>query len=220
MQIPPEAFIFKMKLIFIGPPGCGKGSNAKLTSKEFNIPQISMGDMLRAIVKSGSVLGKKIKKIIDGGDLIPNDITLEILQERLKQKDCKNGYILDGYPRNIGQAEDLDKITEIDNVLFISCSEKSIIQRLSGRRVCGKCGKIYHILNMPPKKTGICDKCGSELYQRHDDSEGVIKHRLKVYHKDTLPLIKFYQEKGILEEVDANPPIEEVFEQIKKILNK
>ena len=217
MQIPPEAY-FKMKLIFIGPPGCGKGSNAKLTSKEFNIPQISMGDILRAIVKSGSELGKKIAGIIDKGNLIPNDVTLEILQDRLKQEDCENGYILDGYPRNIGQAQDLDKITDIDKVLFISCSEDSIIQRLSGRRVCKKCGKIYHILNMPPKKAGVCDKCEGELEQRHDDSEEVIKHRLKVYHEETLPLIKFYEEKGILEKVDANPPIEEVFEQIKKIL--
>ena len=177
-----------------------------------------MGDILRAIVKSGSELGKKIAGIIDKGNLIPNDVTLEILQDRLKQEDCENGYILDGYPRNIGQAQDLDKITDIDKVLFISCSEDSIIQRLSGRRVCKKCGKIYHILNMPPKKAGVCDKCEGELEQRHDDSEEVIKHRLKVYHEETLPLIKFYEEKGILEKVDANPPIEEVFEQIKKIL--
>ena len=160
-----------MKLILLGAPGAGKGSHAKLISNKYKIPQISMGDIIRGNIKKGTKLGKELKKFTEGGNLVTDDLVIRLLKSRIKKKDCAKGYILDGFPRTIAQANALEKITEIDNVLLLDCSEKTVLQRLGGRRNCSKCGAIFHVINMPPKKDGVCDKCSGKLFQRADDKE-------------------------------------------------
>ena len=209
-----------MKLILIGAPGAGKGSHAKLISKKYNVPQISMGDIIRENIKKGTKLGKELKKFTEEGNLVTDDLVIRLLESRINKKDCSNGYILDGFPRTIAQANALEKITEIDNVLLLDCSEKTVLQRLGGRRNCNKCGAIFHVINMPPKKDGVCDKCGGKLFQRGDDQEKTIKNRLKVYKRKTAPLINFYKKRGLLKKVNADNALNIAFKDIINALNE
>ena len=212
-----------MNIVLLGSPGVGKGTYAKRISKIYNIPQISTGDMFREAIKNKTEIGLKAKEYMDKGELVPDDITIGIVEERLKKDDCKNGFMLDGFPRTIAQAEALDKIIVIDKVLDFTASDEVIIDRLSGRRVCRNCGAIYHIRNIVPKVEGVCDNCGGELYQRDDDKPESVKKRLDVYKKQTAPLIDYYKEKELLADIDANRPIEQVDEiiaDVKKALEE
>jgi adenylate kinase len=205
-----------MKLIFLGPPGVGKGTQAKMLSKEYGIPQISTGDLLRSEMSKESEIGKKIKNVMGSGDLVSDDIVITLLRKRIKKEDCKNGFILDGFPRNINQAEELKKISGIDCVVYFECPDEELVKRISGRRVCSDCGAIFHIHYKKPKKERICDKCNGVLFQRKDDNEETVRSRLKVYKEKTEPLIKYYKKKGKLLVIDANRSIEEIFEDVKK----
>ena len=199
-----------MNIVVLGQPGVGKGTYTEILVRKYKIPRISTGDMFREEIKKNTKLGNKVKNYVNSGGLVPDEITIPILLKRLGKKDCKNGFFLDGFPRTVPQAEMLEKFIKIDKVLNFVASEKEIIDRLSGRRVCRKCGSIYHIKNMPPKLEGVCDKCGGELYQRADDIPETIKVRVKEYLEKTKPLTDFYMKKGILANIDANPSIEEV----------
>jgi adenylate kinase len=212
-----------MRLILLGPPGGGKGTVAKRLQAEFNIPVISTGVILREAVDKKSKLGIEVENIMRKGGLVPDHIILEIIKERIKQEDCKNGYIFDGFPRNIEQANSLEKLNKelnehIDCVLYFEIPFSKIIQRLSNRRVCKKCGTNYNLLSNSPKKNNTCDLCGGELYQREDDKEETIRNRLEVFAKQTIPLKKYYEEKKLLTVVDANLSESVFFEQVKKIL--
>ena len=199
-----------MNIVVLGQPGVGKGTYTEILVRKYKIPRISTGDMFREEIKKNTRLGIKVKNYVNSGGLVPDEITIPILLKRLGKKDCKNGFFLDGFPRTVPQAEMLEKFIKIDRVLNFVASEKVIIERLSGRRVCRKCGSTYHIKNMPPKIEGVCDNCGGELYQRADDIPETIKVRIKKYLEKTKPLINFYMKKGILANIDANPSIEEV----------
>lgn len=214
-----------MNLILLGGPGAGKGTQAKLIVEKYKIPQISTGDMLREAVKQGTELGKKAKEYMDKGELVSDEIVIGIVKERLKQPDCDRGFILDGFPRTIAQAEALDKILDeigkkIDAVINIQVPEEEIVKRIVNRRTCKNCGAIYHLIYSPPKEPNKCDKCGGELYQRDDDKEETVRERLRVYREQTEPLIEYYQKKGILYNVDGTKDINGVFEEIKSILDK
>jgi len=209
-----------MKLIFLGPPGVGKGTHAEIISKRYEIPRISTGDILREGVKNGSELGLKAKKYMDEGGLVPDDIIISMLRNRLEKDDCRNGFILDGFPRTMAQAEALDKITQIDMVINSVASDKTIIERLTTRWTCRKCAAIYNTLYVPPKKEGICDRCGEELYQRDDQKEDVIKNRLKVYNEQTEPLINYYKKKELLVDVNAEGPKDEVAARMAAAIEK
>lgn len=212
-----------MKIIMLGAPGAGKGTQAKLIAEKYGVPHISTGDIFRANIKNGTELGREAKEYMDKGLLVPDELTVRLLLDRVAQEDCKNGYVLDGFPRTIPQAEVLDKeLTKLgDSVDFavdVDVPDKNIIRRMSGRRACLNCGATYHIVNIPPKKEGICDVCGSELVLRDDDQPETVKNRLKVYHEQTQPLIEYYTGKGVLRTVDGTLPMEEVFDAIVKIL--
>lgn len=212
-----------MKIIMLGAPGAGKGTQAKLITEKYGVPHISTGDIFRANIKNGTELGKEAKEYMDKGLLVPDELTVRLLLDRVAQDDCKNGYVLDGFPRTIPQAEVLDKeLTKLgDSVDFavdVDVPDENIIRRMSGRRACLNCGATYHIVNIPPKKEGICDVCGSELVLRDDDQPETVKNRLKVYHEQTQPLIEYYTGKGVLRTVDGTLPMEEVFDAIVKIL--
>ena len=211
-----------MKLVLLGPPGAGKGTQSIVLSKIYNIPHISTGDILRESVKKALPLGMKAKSYMDKGELVPDEIVTGIVAERLKSADTKNGYILDGFPRTVKQAEDLDAAlkslgSSIDMAVYFDTSEATAIERLSGRRVCKACGFNYHIKNIPPKKDGICDKCGKELFQRPDDKEDTVRNRLKVYEAQTKPLIEYYTKKGIIEEVSGDLGVDGLFQVLSKI---
>ena len=212
-----------MKIIMLGAPGAGKGTQAKLIAEKYGVPHISTGDIFRANIKNGTELGKEAKEYMDKGLLVPDELTVRLLLDIVAQDDCKNGYVLDGFPRTIPQAEVLDKeLTKLgDSVDFavdVDVPDENIIRRMSGRRACLNCGATYHIVNIPPKKEGICDVCGSELVLRDDDQPETVKNRLKVYHEQTQPLIEYYTGKGVLRTVDGTLPMEEVFDAIVKIL--
>lgn len=212
---PSGGFYFKngekMNLIFLGPPGVGKGTIAKEVVKKRNIPQISTGDLLRAAVKEGSGLGKKAKEFMDAGKLVPDDLVINLLKERITADDCRKGFILDGFPRTIPQAKALEESgVKIDRALNFRASEETIIQRISGRRTCRKCSAIFHVANIPPKEGGICDKCGGELFQRDDDKEKAVRKRLAVYKEQTAPLIDFYKDKNLLVTIETEKPIPEI----------
>jgi adenylate kinase len=207
-----------MNLIFLGAPGAGKGTLATLLSKDYGIPQISTGDLFRAAVKEGSELGKKVKGIMEKGELVPDSLTVELVEERLAKPDTQQGYILDGFPRTVAQADALAGFQKIDAVINFSISDELVIRRLSGRRVCRSCGAIYHIENMPPKVEGACDRCGGELYIRDDDKIESIKNRLRVYKEQTEPLIAYYREKELLREIDSSTSPEDSLRQIKDLL--
>ena len=214
-----------MKIILLGSPGVGKGTYASMIKDKYHLVHISTGDLFREEMKKGSEVGKKAKEYIDKGELVPDELTLSLLKKRLEQKDAKN-FLLDGFPRTISQAQELEKITKIDLVINFYASDKVILQRLGGRRICKKCGAIFHLVNKIPKKPGICDECGGELYQRPDEMPEVIKDRLNIYHKKTKPLEDFYRKKGLLKEikaeVDMNAPNfkEEILDKIEATLDQ
>lgn len=212
-----------MKIIMLGAPGAGKGTQAKMIAEKYGVPHVSTGDIFRANIKNGTELGKEAKQYMDQGLLVPDELTVRILLDRVAQDDCKNGYVLDGFPRTIPQAEVLDselsKLGDhIDYAIDVDVPDENIIKRMSGRRACLTCGATYHIEHVPPKTEGICDKCGSELVLRNDDKPETVKNRLNVYHEQTQPLIDFYTNKGVLKTVDGTLPMEEVFAAITAIL--
>ena len=212
-----------MNLILLGPPGAGKGTQAKMMVEEYKIPQISTGEILRAAVAEGTELGKKAKEYMDAGGLVPDEVVIGIITDRLKEPDCAAGYILDGFPRTLPQAEALDKVlaamdSKIDEVISIEVADEELIERLSGRRTCKKCGAGYNLVFDPPTSEGVCDKCGGELYQRDDDNEATVKNRLKVYQDQTQPLIDYYRQQGLLRPIDGAGGIKEIFGRIGAIL--
>ena len=212
-----------MKIIMLGAPGAGKGTQAKLIAEKFGIPHVSTGDIFRANIKEGTALGKEAKEYMDKGQLVPDELTVRILLDRVSKEDCKNGYVLDGFPRTIPQAEVLDnevaKLGEkIDFAIDVEVPDDDIVRRMGGRRACLKCGATYHVEHIPPKKEGICDVCGSELVLRDDDKPETVKNRLDVYHKQTQPLIDHYSKQNILRTVDGTKDMHEVFDNIVKLL--
>ena len=210
------ACLVKMIIILFGVPGVGKGTLAAMLNKRYNLPHISSGNLLRELISKG-IAGEDLKAIINKGHLVQDLIVYKIVGDRLKEKDCEKGVILDGFPRTVAQAEFLDDLIKngkIDNIKVINfkASEETIIKRLSGRRMCEKCDAIYHLQNIPPKKPGICDKCGGKLIQREDDKSEIIKNRIEVYKKQTAPVMDFYKKKGILLDINTEQPIEKIFE--------
>lgn len=211
-----------MKLVLLGPPGAGKGTQSIVLSKEYKLPHISTGDILRESVKKGLPLGLKAKSYMEKGELVPDEVVTGIVVERLKNDDTKKGYILDGFPRTVKQAEDLDNAlaktgSAIDMAVYFDTSEATAIERLSGRRVCKACGFNYHVRNIPPKKEGVCDKCGNALFQRPDDKEDTVRNRLKVYESQTKPLIEYYTGKGIIKKVSGDLGVDDLFKVLSKI---
>ena len=212
-----------MKIVMLGAPGAGKGTQAKMIAAKYQIPHISTGDIFRANIKNGTELGKKAKSYMDQGLLVPDELTVDLVIDRLAQDDCKNGYILDGFPRTIPQAEALDaalaKLGEkMDYAIDVDVPDENIVNRMSGRRACLNCGATYHLISIPPKVEGICDRCGSEIVLREDDKPETVQKRLKVYHEQTQPLIDYYKNQGILKSVDGTQPMDEVFKAIVTIL--
>ncbi len=212
-----------MKIIMLGAPGAGKGTQAKQIAAKYNIPHISTGDIFRANIKNGTELGKKAKEYMDQGLLVPDELTCDLVMDRIAEDDAKNGFVLDGFPRTIPQAEALTAALEkigqkMDFAIDVDVPDENIVNRMSGRRACLKCGATYHIVAIPPKKEGICDACGSELVQRDDDKPETVQKRLDVYHEQTQPLIDYYSKQGILKSVDGTVPMEEVFKAITSIL--
>ena len=212
-----------MKLVMLGAPGAGKGTQAIKIADKYNIPHISTGDIFRANIKGGTELGLKAKSYMDKGELVPDDVTIEMLLDRIGADDCKNGYVLDGFPRTIPQAESLtralaERDERIDYALDINVPDDNIVKRMSGRRACPKCGSTYHVVYAAPKLENICDKCGAELVIREDDKPETVKERLNVYHKQTEPLISYYKNEGILREIDGTQDLEKVFQDIISIL--
>ena len=203
--------------IFLGPPGAGKGSLAVKVAEDYKIPHISTGDIFRANIKNQTPLGIKVKAIIDSGSLVSDDLTCELVKDRLSQPDCKNGYILDGFPRTIPQAEMFAKICPDVKVVNFCIKDEIVIRRLSTRRVCKACGANYNVLTLPPKVEGVCDKCGGELYQRDDDKQESILHRMDVYREQTEPLINFYKNKGTITDLDASIETGVLLGEFKKI---
>lgn len=212
-----------MKLVLLGAPGAGKGTQAKKLTEKYTVPQISTGDILRKAVADGTPLGKEAKSYMDKGELVPDSVVIGLVKERIVCDDCKNGYILDGFPRNTSQAEVLDKVladmkAPLDTALSVDVEKNDLMKRLTGRRTCKGCQQMYNIHFSPPKKEGVCDKCGGELYQRDDDKEETIKNRLDIYEKSTAPLIDYYSKKGILKSVKGEGSIEDIFNNICSIL--
>jgi adenylate kinase len=213
-----------MRLVILGPPGSGKGVQSKTIAERFGIPQISTGDILRQAVKAGAELGEKARSYMEKGLLVPDDVMAELVMNRLSQEDCHQGFILDGFPRTIIQAELLDALLQkqnmvLDVVLELKVRDESVVQRISNRRLCSECGADYNLLTKPPQHHGHCDRCNGELYQREDDREETILHRLKVYHRQTAPLENFYSERGQLISVDAEKSIAEVSDTILEALS-
>ena len=206
--------------IFLGPPGAGKGSLAVKVAEDYKIPHISTGDIFRANIKNQTPLGVKVKAIIDSGSLVSDDLTCELVKDRLSQPDCKNGYILDGFPRTIPQAEMFTKICDNVKVVNFEIKDEIVIRRLSTRRVCKACGANFNVLTLPPKVEGVCDKCGGELYQRDDDKQESILHRMDVYREQTEPLIKFYRDKGAITDLDASIETDVLLGKFKEIFKK
>lgn len=212
-----------MKIIMLGAPGAGKGTQAKQIADKYSIPHISTGDIFRANLKAGTELGKKAKEYMDQGLLVPDELTCDLVMDRIAQDDCKNGFVLDGFPRTIPQAEALDaaltKINQkMDYAIDVDVPDENIINRMSGRRACLNCGATYHIVSIPTKVEGVCDRCGNQVVLRDDDQPETVKKRLDVYHAQTQPLIDYYQKQGILKSVDGTQPMESVFGAIVEIL--
>lgn len=208
-----------MKIVMLGAPGAGKGTQAKMLADQYAIPHISTGDIFRANIKEGTELGKKAKEFIDAGALVPDELTVDLVMDRIGHEDCKKGYILDGFPRTINQAEKLTEALgvkggDIDYAVNVDVPDEAIVERMAGRRMCPNCGASYHVVNIPPKKDGICDRCGEELITRKDDQPETVKKRLAVYHEQTRPLYDYYKEKGLVVDVDGTKPMEEVFQAI------
>lgn len=214
-----------MDIILLGPPGSGKGTQAQKMVERYHIPQISTGDILRGAVKERTPLGMEAQGYMDQGKLVPDEVVVGIVRERLKESDCKGGFILDGFPRTVPQAEALDSTLgemqrAIDHVVSIEVPNEELIKRLTGRRTCRNCGAMYHIIFDPPAKEGVCDRCGEELYQRDDDQEETIRARLQVYEEQTAPLIAYYRGKGLLRAIDGVGAIEEIFRKIVQAIEE
>lgn len=213
-----------MKIVMLGAPGAGKGTQAKQIAAKYDIPHISTGDIFRANLKEGTELGKKAKVYMDQGQLVPDSLTLDLIMDRFKKDDCKNGYVLDGFPRTIPQAEALTKALEdnndkIDYAVNVDVPDENIVNRMSGRRACAKCGGTFHIKYNPTKVEGICDLCGGELYIRDDDKPEIVTKRLVAYHDQTQPLIDYYDKAGILKNVDGTQDVDKVFNDIVALIN-
>ena len=214
-----------MKIVMLGAPGAGKGTQAKMIAEKYGSPHVSTGDIFRANIKNGTELGKEAKQYMDQGKLVPDELTVKILLDRVAQDDCKNGYVLDGFPRTIPQANVLDEALtklgdRIDYAVNVDVPDDNIINRMGGRRACVACGATYHIVYNAPKTEGICDNCGKELIIRDDDQPETVKNRLKVYHEQTQPLIDFYEGKGVLKSVDGTADMKDVFAAIVEILGE
>ncbi|WP_349409139.1 adenylate kinase [Pseudalkalibacillus sp. SCS-8] len=212
-----------MNLVLMGLPGAGKGTQAAKIVDKYGIPHISTGDMFRAAIKEGTDLGMKAKSYMDAGNLVPDEVTIGIVDERLSKDDCQKGFLLDGFPRTVAQAEALENILSksdrsIDYVLNIDVDKEQLMERLTGRRICKQCGATYHVIFNPPSEEGVCDKCGGELYQREDDNEETVKTRLEVNIEQSKPLLGFYEQKGYLRNIDGNQDINKVFEDIDRLL--
>jgi adenylate kinase len=214
-----------VRVVLVGPPGAGKGTQAQFIASHLSIPKISTGDIFRANVSGGTELGKLAKGYMDRGDLVPDEVTIAMVRDRLAENDAQEGFLLDGFPRNVAQAEVLKKMladfgTGLDLVLELVVDDDEVVRRLAGRRTCRSCGKVWHVDFDPPKVDGICDACGGELFQRDDDREETIRHRLEVYQEQTAPLISFYADEGILRGVDATGPVEEVTQRAMSELRR
>ncbi|MFH1050271.1 MAG: adenylate kinase [bacterium] len=215
-----------MKLIFLGPPGAGKGTQSESICKDFGVVQLSTGDILRANRKAGTELGKKAQKYMDAGELVPDQLIIDMIKEELKKPELSRGYILDGFPRTVNQAESLDKLLsgmgqKLNTVLVLEVPNEELVKRLTARRICRTCGKSYHLIYKKPMKVGICDEpCGGELYQRDDDKEGPIINRLKVYEAQTFPLIDYYDKKNMTSKIDGLGDIKDIYARIKSVLDK
>ena len=214
-----------MRIVLLGPPGAGKGTQAKLLQEHFDIPQISTGDILRRAAKEGSTFGKRAKKYMDRGELVPDSVILDIVEERLSADDCQKGFLLDGFPRTVVQAEAfqtmLDRQNQVlDGAVSLRVPRQKLVARLSGRRTCRQCGAMYHVRFNPPKKEGVCDQCGGDLYQRADDREETIEARMEVYDRESAPLLEHFRQKGLLREVDGSKTTDEVFREILRQLRK
>jgi adenylate kinase len=210
-----------MRLIFLGAPGTGKGTQASNLAEKYSIPQISTGDILRKAVQDGSELGKKAKAIMESGGLVSDEIIIQLIKERLSQSDCRKGYILDGYPRTIAQAESLDRLLgsqAISAVIYFDVSERSIIERLTSRRVCVECGNVYNMHGNPPPADGFCEKCHGKIIQRDDDKESTVHNRLQVYNEKTAPLTRFYEKQKKLFSIDGSQSVENVRQAIEKVI--
>ncbi len=212
-----------MKIIMLGAPGAGKGTQAKKIAEKFKVPHISTGDIFRANIKNGTELGNKAKVYMDQGLLVPDELVVDLVVDRVKQADCETGYILDGFPRTIPQAESLDKALlaigeKVDYAINVEVPDGDIVERMAGRRACLNCGATYHLVNIPTKVEGICDVCGSEIVLREDDKPETVLKRLEVYHNQTQPLIDYYNKQGILKEVDGRKTMSDTFEDILEIL--
>ena len=207
-----------MNIILLGAPGAGKGTQAAVLAEHYNIPTISTGNIIREALRNGTEMGQKAKSFMDAGQLVPDEVVIGIVKERLAEDDCKDGFILDGFPRTIPQAEALDKMgINIEYVVDIEVSDERIINRLSGRRVCEECGRPYHLVNLKPKKEGVCDACGGTLVQRKDDHIDTIKNRLEIYHKETEPLVEYYKNQGKLQTVHGSDSVEDTMADMMKI---
>ncbi len=214
-----------MRVVFLGPPGAGKGTQAKFLQGKYGACQVSTGDILRKAVEDRTPLGKKAAQYLDRGELVPDDVMLNLVAERLREKDCEKGFILDGFPRTVTQAEGLEKILRdvgcgLDSVLCIRVPQGVLVQRLSARRSCKKCGSLYHVIFNPPRREGFCDRCDGELYQRQDDREETVAARLHVFETQTAPLIDYYRKKGLLKEIDGVGGVEEVRSRIFQALGE
>lgn len=212
-----------MNLILLGPPGAGKGTQAARIIEKYNIPHISTGDIFRKNIKEGTELGKKAQEYMNRGELVPDDLVIEIATTRLLEADCKDGFLLDGFPRTVYQAEKLDAFLaehgkKVDKVLDIAVEKEELMSRLIGRRVCKACGATYHVVNMPPKKEGVCDACGGELYQRADDTESTVANRIEVYEAQTMPLVDYYEKAGNIAHINGAEGLDNVFAKIVEIL--
>lgn len=212
-----------MRIVMLGAPGAGKGTQAKKLIDKYGVPQVSTGDLLRAAVTAGTGLGREAKSYMDKGELVPDSVVLGMVEERLRQDDCKDGYILDGFPRNTAQAQALDGILaeldmQLDAALSVDVPFDELMKRLTGRRTCSGCGQMYNIYFNPPREENVCDKCGADLYQRDDDREETINKRLEVYNEQTAPLIDYYREKGIVKSVSGAGSIDDIFENVCETL--
>jgi adenylate kinase len=204
-----------MRVVLLGPPGAGKGTQARQLATRWGVPQVATGDMLRAAVAAGTPLGREARRYMDAGDLVPDSVIIGLIAERLAQPDAAKGFVLDGFPRTVAQAEALDRLLAehgvgLDRVVFFRIGDEELVRRLSGRRVCRGCGRNYHVVSSPPRVAGRCDVCGDVLYQRSDDDEEKVRHRLAVYARDTRPLIEFYRRQGLLETIPAEGSVEDV----------
>jgi adenylate kinase len=212
-----------MRIILVGPPGAGKGTQAKSIAHKYEIPHISTGDMFRKALREQTPMGQKAQKYMDRGELVPDDVTIGLVKERLSEEDCKKGYMLDGYPRTIAQADALEDLLtswnhRLDHVVNISSSDEVVVARLTGRRTCPECGAVYHMLNKPPKQEMVCDNCGHELIQRKDDNEETVVNRLDVYKNQTEPLLNYYQNRNLLRNINGEQDLDKVFEEICEVL--